>query len=437
MLGSVAQTMAREWRIEYVTGAVGRDIEGLTIHSFALRRMPWPAIMSPSQFPNIWLYFLRGGRALRSVIRNDGSFRILLPQDGVATGAFASIIGRMAGIRIVSMDHGNVSQVFSAEYHLERRKLLREQPLLTRLLDGARLRLYWPSMRVLLRSATGRTDAFLVSGDDVAAIYQQQLGVPIWKLIRYPYIVESDHFRPQDVATRAQTRGALALDADMLIVTIICRLAPEKGLDVALAGFETTLASVPVDLRKRMRLLIGGNGPLREHLAAEVDRRGLSENVRFLGELDREAVASVLGASDIFLYASTRGGGNPITVLEAMSSGCAVVATTQPQSLERQLAGGRGVAVASGDIAAIRNALLALLCDPGARNEISARARTYILERHSPESLRRSLLRATFFAPQIDTVKPFQALRSGATPASLRAPTDALGEMNAHATREL
>jgi glycosyltransferase involved in cell wall biosynthesis len=354
----------------------------------------------------------------------------------VATGAFAAIMARMAGVRIVSMDHGNVSRVFSVEYPLERRKALKTQPLLTRMLDGARLRLYWPSIRLLVRTATRRTDAFLVAGDDVAEMYQKRLGVPVWKLIRYPYIVDTHHFRPRDERTRAQLREALALDHGALVISTICRLAPEKGLDIALDAFAGALESLPDDMRARMRLLIGGDGPLRSHLTTEITRRGLSESVRLLGELDREAVATALGASDIVLYTSTRGGGNPITVLEAMACGRPVIATTQPASLATQLGEGRGVAVASGDVTAIREAVIGLLSDPAARSEMGDRAREYILRRHSSEALRRNLLRASFFAPLIETEQSVQATRPDDASDPQQAPTGAPGETHAHAATE-
>jgi heparosan-N-sulfate-glucuronate 5-epimerase len=435
VLGSVAESMQGDWRIEYLTGKVGIVTEGLTIHSFA-RRRGRPALMWPSQFPNVWLYFLRGGRATRKLIRRTGSYRLLLPQDGVATGAFTAIMARMAGVRVVNMDHGNVSRVYSAEYRLERRKALKSQSLFTRLVDGARLLLYWPSIRILLRQATQHTDAFLVAGDDVAETYQKRLGVPIWKLIRYPYIVDTDHFKPQDERTRAQSREALALDPDALVISMICRLAPEKGLDVALEAFASALESLPADARTRTYLLIGGDGALRDHLTAEIMRRGLTERVRLLGELDREEVARALGASDIVLYTSTRGGGNPITVLEAMACGRPVIATTQPASLATQLGEGRGVAVASGDVTAIREALDRLLLDPPARSEMGRRAREYILRRHSPEALRRNLLRASFFAPQIETAGAVQAETLDGAIEPKQAPAGAPGETHAHAATE-
>jgi glycosyltransferase involved in cell wall biosynthesis len=219
-------------------------------------------------------------------------------------------------------------------------------------------------------------------------------------------------------------------------VSMVCRLAPEKGLDVALESFATELESLPDSMRARTHLLIGGDGPLRDHVAAEVARRGLSEHVRLLGDLNKEAVAKLLSASDVFLYTSTRGGGNPISVLEAMASGCAVIATTQPESLSQQLADGRGVAVASGDIVAIREAMAGLLSDAATRSEMGARSRDYILRQHSPETLRRNLLRASFFAPPIGTEQSVQATPSESASDLYQAPPGAPGEMHAHAATE-
>jgi hypothetical protein len=113
-----------------------------------------------------------------------------------------------------------------------------------------------------------------------------------------------------------------------------------------------------------------------------------------------------------------------------------VIATTQPASLATQLGEGRGVAVASGDVAAIREAVDRLLLDPTARSEMGVRAREYILRRHSPEALRRNLLRASFFAPKIETEGIVQAATLDGAIGPQQAPTGATGETHAHAATE-
>jgi glycosyltransferase involved in cell wall biosynthesis len=90
-----------------------------------------------------------------------------------------------------------------------------------------------------------------------------------------------------------------------------------------------------------------------------------------------------------------------MAVLEAMASGCAVVASTAPQSNARLLAEGRGFAIAPGDAAAIGIALTRLCSDPALCRQMGQLAREYVARNHSALMLKRNLLRASFFAPSI------------------------------------
>ena len=72
-------------------------------------------------------------------------------------------------------------------------------------------------------------------------------------------------------AERAAAREALRLPADVLVVAFVGRLSPEKAPEVLLRAVRGTAT----------RILVAGEGPLREALAAEAD----PEQVRFLGFL--------------------------------------------------------------------------------------------------------------------------------------------------------
>jgi glycosyltransferase involved in cell wall biosynthesis len=91
-----------------------------------------------------------------------------------------------------------------------------------------------------------------------------------------------------------------------------------------------------------------------------------------------------------------------MAVLEAMAGGCAVVATTEPSSNEHLLAEGRGIAITpAGRPDLVRDALFALLKDLPRRHRMGQLAQEYVHAHHSAEALRRSLLRATGWAPDL------------------------------------
>lgn len=80
-------------------------------------------------------------------------------------------------------------------------------------------------------------------------------------------------------------------------------------------------------------ILIGGGGPLKAKLTAQIEERGLQDKVKLLGFVKDEDVAAYFGACDVFcmssVYATEAFG---IVQIEAMSAGKPVVATKIPGS---------------------------------------------------------------------------------------------------------
>lgn len=70
------------------------------------------------------------------------------------------------------------------------------------------------------------------------------------------------------------------------------------------------------------RLAFVGDGPTRTEVEAEVQKLQLCDRIEFLG--DREDIASLLAASDLFVL-STKWEGLPLSILEAMRAGLPVI----------------------------------------------------------------------------------------------------------------
>ena len=395
VVSSIVRSTSGHWRVEMLTARKGADAAEFAIETFG------GTATHPSQFPNVWLYAYAGARKLQRLLRRGRAYRLLLPQDGVATNAYAAFIGRMAGIRVVAMDHGSTTLPWSKAFRAERLAALKTQPIAKRLLARLRYRLLWPSLRRLARAATKRTDLFLTAGPDVDAAYTHHLGVHPSRIMHYPVAVDTERYAPMGEEARAALRARWALPSDAIVAAMVCRLSPEKGITVALEGVSRALEQEPPGVRARLCVVIAGDGPLREQIEGEVRARGLADVCLLPGALAPDAVSELLALADIFLYTSTRGAATPVALLEAMSAGCAVIASRQPESNAQRMAEGRGLAIPAGDAGAVADALLALLRDPDLRRDMSARARAYITERHSLAALARCLLRAGYFMPDV------------------------------------
>ena len=101
-----------------------------------------------------------------------------------------------------------------------------------------------------------------------------------------------------------------------------------------------------------------------------------------------------------------------MTVLEAMASGCAVIASTEPLANAALLAEGRGIAVPAGDVAQTSDALLLLLDDVPLCRSMGMAAREYIRVNHNPVAFRDVLLRVLGEAPAHEPAQQARAEQS-------------------------
>ena len=119
--------------------------------------------------------------------------------------------------------------------------------------------------------------------------------------------------------------------------------------------------------RAEVRLVLVGEGPEREKIETEVHQRRLSEHVRFLGL--RGDVARLISAADVFLLTSISEG-IPLTVIEAMGAGLAVVSTRVGGVGEIVMEGQTGLLAPAGDDRTLAEHILGLAAEPARRQQM-------------------------------------------------------------------
>ncbi len=157
-------------------------------------------------------------------------------------------------------------------------------------------------------------------------------------------------------ADREALKRQLGLNPARRYVTIVARLHPVKDHQMLLEAFQrVTLGRPDVDL------LLAGDGPLRDQLAAQAATLGIADRVLFFGV--RSDVPDVLAASDVFALTSVTEAAS-LVLLEAMASRLPVVATDVGGNPELARDGIDGLLVPRGDSAATAKAIATLLDDP-------------------------------------------------------------------------
>src|SRR5258708_16520371 len=193
-------------------------------------------------------------------------------------------------------------------------------------------------------------------------------------------------------------REEQCIPEDAIKITLINRLAPEKGLHFAIEGITQALSALPTDVRIRVKVLIAGDGPLRSQIQADIKRYSLDSVCILWGEAAPTDVVTLLAISDIFLYTWTRGTNYSMAVVGAMAAGCAVIASTRPLSNAKLLAEGRGIAIPAEDVEQISKALVLLITDPELCRQMGLLARNYVATQHNATMLRRALMSATYWS---------------------------------------
>lgn len=197
--------------------------------------------------------------------------------------------------------------------------------------------------------------------------FTPQLPILGGRLLVVPNGVDTELFRPVP-ETREEMRRELALAPDLFVVGTVSRLDPVKDHRTLLRAAELLLLQGCA-----LRVLVVGNGPERAALEGEVQASSLlRERVVFVGE--RGDVPRWLQCFDAFVLPSLAEGMSN-TLLEAMASGIAPVASRvggNPEVIEE---GRSGLLFDAGDANALAACLKILALNRDTRCRLGTGAR--------------------------------------------------------------
>jgi colanic acid/amylovoran biosynthesis glycosyltransferase len=153
-----------------------------------------------------------------------------------------------------------------------------------------------------------------------------------------------------------------------------CRLIPKKGVATSLCAFAIFQKEFP-----DAELVIAGKGPLQPHLEELAEELGIVQKVHFRGFLCQPELLELYTTSHFFLHPSEtppdqNQEGIPNSILEAMSTGLAVLATRHGGIPEAVEDGRSGLLVEERDFEALATAMKNLVRSPFAFREMGALA---------------------------------------------------------------
>ena len=208
----------------------------------------------------------------------------------------------------------------------------------------------------------------------VAEFYANQ-GIPRERITVIPNALPPALSTP----SRQQARAALGLEDHHQVVGFVGRLAPQKRLADLLWAFQ--LLHQLVD---HVRLVLIGDGPLRDTLAEIAQGFGCRDRIVFAGH--RPDAYSLMPAFDAFVLASEFEGMSN-SLMEAMSHGIPCVVSDIAPNLELVRHEQTGLVFPLGNAPELTKTLSRLLQDDCLAQQLGAAGKQAILDNHSVERM--------------------------------------------------
>ena len=232
-------------------------------------------------------------------------------------------------------------------------------------------------------------DRFLASWcDKIIAVSQavkdfntREIGIPAEKVEVLHNCFDAD--RSEFVRSRDDVRSEFGLEKGDFVIGHVGTLRKEKGHDILLKAFQK-FSSI-----QSAKLLLVGDGPLKEQLQEQVGTLCLTNDVIFAGS--RSDVPDLLKAMDLFVFPS-RNEALGIALLEAMYSALPVIAARTGGIPEIVEDGETGLLVESEDVDGFCLALQRLFADPSFCRSLGQKAMDYAKRKHSPQAYVEKLL---------------------------------------------
>jgi len=286
-----------------------------------------------------------------------------------AHGYFASTFGRLAAI--LARTPVVIAHVHTTFYGFRKRNLLIERSLS-----------YFTDKIVCVSLAV---KDFVV---EIEGISEKKTCL-IYNGVGQPGLFECDTDSDVD-------RKSLGLGQDDIIVITVASLTPHKGHGVLIDATRIALKR-----HKHIRLLIVGDGPLRNRLKTYAIKSGFSSTVVFAGQ--RNDIYHLLGLSDIFVLPSILREGLPVSIAEALAMSKPVIGSNLggiPEVIEDEI---NGLLVTPGNPYELATAIDRLAIDSSMRTRMGMNGRKIYEEKFTAqkmiehiESLYDELLRKRF-----------------------------------------
>ena len=178
--------------------------------------------------------------------------------------------------------------------------------------------------------------------------------------------------------------AATPSDVGRLRILYVGQLTRDRGLHTVIEA----LAHFAAGSRSRIVLTVAGVGRAQyeRQVKQQVEALGLTECVTFCGKVPHDDMPRLYTAHDLLVFPSMRDEGLPLTMVEAMLAGCAVVTTGSGGAMEVARAANLPL-FPKGDPVALTRILTHMMANPEEVREVAARGQKIALTEFSVDRM--------------------------------------------------
>lgn len=223
-----------------------------------------------------------------------------------------------------------------------------------------------------------RADRLIAVTAKLKEVLHEDYGIPQDRIVVVENGANTELFRPMGVD---QARRQLGLSGADYFVTFVGMLAAWQGLEYLIESVPHLVQECP-----RVKVLIVGDGPMKQGLIDLAQRIGVSERVVFTGRVAYQEVPLYINAADICAVPKKpmKTGYSPLKLYECMACSRPVVAT-RAEGFEILESSNAGFLVEAENPVALADAIIKLLQEPDLRQQMGENGRKYVVENHSWE----------------------------------------------------
>lgn len=264
-----------------------------------------------------------------------GNFDFLFAHFAYPGGLIGAIVKDISKVRLVIAVYGrDIATVEDVKYGITLNPIYRD-------LVSYSLR---DSDLILAISEDAKKNALKLCAD-ATKIFTTYLGVDVKKF--NPSLREHEHTK--------QIRNRICVYNDSLVVLFMGNLIPRKGVTYLIEAIPHVLKRVP-----NVEFIIAGDGPLFDKLKHRIRELEIEHRTHLCGAIEPADACFLFAGSDLFVLPSLHEGFGEVLV-EAMSTGVPVVATTAGAIPEVVEDGVSGILVRPKDIGMLIQAVVSLL----------------------------------------------------------------------------